>query len=338
LSGIGVLVYAENYSGRVHQASFELLWKASQLKEKLAGSVLALLPATGSWSDVARDLVACGADKVLVYEVNGVELLANQLLHVHALAEAVEEYKPRLVLVPATPWGRSVAPRLAARLRSGATADCLDVYVDESGDIVQVRPAFTGNIIVHVKTSTQPAIATIRPGVFPRPKPDYNRVGEVLVRRVKYAEIPREVFRVKVKGVVKQKEVRLSDARVIVAVGRGLKRREDLALFEELARELGGVLACSRPLVDAGWVDRDRQVGFSGNVVRPRVYIACGISGAPQHVAGMKDSEFVIAINIDESAPMSKYSDVFVVGDMYRLVPLLIAKIRESARKGSRGG
>ncbi|MEM3948542.1 MAG: electron transfer flavoprotein subunit alpha/FixB family protein, partial [Zestosphaera sp.] len=202
-----------------------------------------------------------------------------------------------------------------------------DVYVDEGGDIVQVRPAFTGNIIAHIKTLRNPIIATVRPKVFSMPKPNRGREGEILRREL--STFGSDVSGVKVLGIAREKSARLSEAEVIVSVGKGLRGREDLKLFEELARVLGAQIACSRPLVDAGWMERDRQVGFSGNVVRPRVYIACGISGAPQHLTGMKDSEYIIAINKDPSAPISRHSDLFVIGDIYEIAPKLMKRINE---------
>lgn len=321
----GVLVYAENYSGKVHESSYELLGKARELVSKLGGKVYAVLLSSNE-NDFAKDLIAYGADEVHIYMVDNA-LLPNQLVHRDAIVSLIKEIKPRLVLFPATPWGRSLGPRIAARLRVGITADCLDIYIDDQGEIIQVRPAFTGNLIAHIKTLSYPVIATIRPKVFPTPKPDYSRNGKVYRRYIN--SLSSDVDKVKVIGKPKVKQIRLADADIIVSIGKGVKSREDIKIFEDFARELGGILASSRPLVDMGWMDRDRQVGFSGNIVRPKIYIALGISGAPQHIAGMKDSEVVISINIDPSAPIAKYSDLFVVGDIYEIVPKLLDEIRK---------
>ncbi|MEM2020998.1 MAG: electron transfer flavoprotein subunit alpha/FixB family protein [Zestosphaera sp.] len=322
----GVLVYAENYGRGLKPSVFELLGKASELRNKLGGLVYSVVLTSEGVEVPAEELISYGSDKVLVYRVPK-ELLPNQLVHMDALVDAVKAVKPKLILISATPWGRGLGPRVAARLKTGITADCLDIYVDEDGDIVQVRPAFTGNVIAYIKTLRNPAIATVRPKVFPTPEPDHGRRGDVLCMELNTFES--DVAGVKVLGVAKEKLVRLSEAEVIVSVGKGLRGREDLRLFEELARVLGAQVACSRPLVDMGWMERDRQVGFSGNVVRPRIYIACGISGAPQHLAGMRDSEYVIAVNTDASAPIGRHSDLLVVGDFYEVVPKLLERIKE---------
>ena len=321
----GVLVYAEYIDGKVHPVTYELIGKGRELVSKLGGSVKSVIIGYGA-SKHAEELIQYGANEVYAYEY-GADAPPNVLLHKEILADLISEIKPKLVLFGATAWGRSLAPRVAAALRTGLTADCLDIYVTDEGDIVQVRPAFTGNVIAHIKTLTTPAMATVRYKVFKPPEKDPSRKGKVYVR-----EVPKERLAssrgIEVLGKAREKEVNITDAEVIVAGGKGLKKKEDLKLLEELAELLGGVVAVSRPLVDAGWVPKDRQVGFSGNIVKPKVYIACGISGSPQHLAGMKDSKLIIAINIDPSAPIGKYSDLFVVGDLYEIVPKIIEEIR----------
>jgi len=329
MSWRGILIYAENYSGRVNSSAFELLGKANELKIRIDGEVSAITLAREDVDVVVQQLISYGADRVVVYKVSSDEELANQLIHRDAIVDTVNMFKPKLVLISATPWGRSLGPRVAAKLGTGITADCLDIYVDEQGDIVQVRPAFTGNIIAHIKTLTNPVITTIRPKVFPIPRPDPSKRGEVVVKNIEELNLSNDARNIKVLGVAKVKEVKLPDVQIIVSVGRGLRGREDIEIFKEFAKMLGGELGCSKPLVDMGWCEKDRQVGFSGNIVRPRIYIACGISGAPQHIAGMKDSEYVIAINIDETAPISKYSDLLIVGNMYEIIEKAIKKISE---------
>lgn len=232
----GVLVYAENYGRGLRPSAYELLGKAGELRSRLGGSVCSVVVTSDGADDLAEELIYYGSEKVLVYRVPE-ELLPNQLTHRDVLVDAVEFIKPRLLLISATPWGRALGPRIAARLKTGITADCLDVYVDENGDIVQVRPAFTGNIIAHIKTLRSPVIATVRPKVFPVPEPDYGRRGEVLFRELSVIE--GVDYGVRVLGVAREKSVRLSEAEVIISVGRGLKSREDLKLFEELAEVLG---------------------------------------------------------------------------------------------------
>ncbi len=327
MSWSGVAVYVENYGRGPSKASFELLGKAREIAAKIGGFVHAIVLLDKEVEKCADVLVAYGADEVIVYRVEDREL-PNLLIHKCSLVDAIKQLMPKLVLFPATPWGRSLAPRVAASIGAGLTADCLDVYVDDSGDIVQVRPAFTGNIIAHIKTITHPVMTTVRPGVFPVPKPDFSRKGRVIEKVLNSNMCPSAKEGYRVLGLSREKKVRIQEARVIVSIGRGVKSREDIKLFEELAKELGAQLACSKPLVDAGWMEKDFQVGFSGNIVKPKVYIALGISGAPQHIAGMKDSDFVISVNTDPSAPIARYSNIFVVGDMYEFAKKLLDAVR----------
>lgn len=327
MSWSGVAVYVENYGRGPSKASFELLGKAREIAAKIGGFVHAIVLLDKEVEKCADVLVAYGADEVIVYRVEDREL-PNLLIHKCSLVDAIKQLMPKLMLFPATPWGRSLAPRVAASIGAGLTADCLDVYVDDSGDIVQVRPAFTGNIIAHIKTITYPVMTTVRPGVFPVPKPDFSRKGRVIEKVLNSNMCPSAKEGYRVLGLSREKKVRVQEARVIVSIGRGVKSREDIKLFEELAKELGAQLACSKPLVDAGWMEKDFQIGFSGNIVKPKVYIALGISGAPQHIAGMKDSDFVISVNADPSAPIARYSNIFVVGDMYEFAKKLLDAVR----------
>lgn len=326
-----ILVYAEFSDNRVHPVTYELIAKGRELIERLGGSVVAVIIGYRA-SNYAEELVWRGSDRVYVYEYQE-PYPPNLLLHRDIVLEVIEEIKPKLVLFGATPWGRSLAPRIAAALKTGLTADCLDVYIDDNGDVVQVRPAFTGNIIAHIKTLTEPVLTTIRYRVFKPLDLDKNRKGEVIIRRVSIDRLSRD-YGVEVLGKVRDKEVSIADAEIIVAGGRGLKRKEDLAILKELANLLGGVIGVSRPLVDAGWISKEYQVGFSGNIVKPKIYIACGISGAPQHLAGMKDSKIVVSINIDPSAPIVKHSDLFIVGDIYEIIPRIIEELKK-LKKGS---
>ncbi|MEM4601605.1 MAG: hypothetical protein QW808_01750, partial [Desulfurococcaceae archaeon] len=185
----GILIYGENYSGEINPAVYELLGKASELKTRIGGNVSVVVLTQDNESIIAKELGAHGADNVAIYRVKEKERLANSLLHREVVVQAISELKPKLVLISATPWGRSLGPRIAARLKTGITADCLDIYINEAAEIVQVRPAFTGNIIAHIKTTTDPTIATVRPKVFQPNKPDYNRSGTVDIRSVDSIEV-----------------------------------------------------------------------------------------------------------------------------------------------------
>lgn len=318
----GVLVYAEQEDGVVHPVSFELLGKGREIADKLGVELWSVLLGYRVRRQ-AEELVYHGADRVFLYDHPSLEVF-DVVKYKHVLVELARETEPLVFLVGATPLGRSLAPRVAAALNTGLTADCIDLQVDENGELIQIRPAFTGNILAHIKTRSRPVMATVRYRVMKAPKRDPSRKGVIVERRL--CEIPETGL--KFLGKVSARRVNLAEADVIVAGGRGLKRKEDLKMLEELASLLGGVLGVSRPLVDEGWISKDYQVGFSGNTVKPRLYIACGISGSPQHLAGMRGSDVIVAINIDPSAPIFRVADYGVVGDLYEVVPRLIEELR----------
>ena len=321
----GVLVFAEWREGRVHPVTYELLGKGRELADKLGVELWSALLGYRV-EELAKELIYHGADKVFLYDHSSLRVF-DVVRYKENLVRLTKEEKPEVFLFGATPIGRSLAPRVAAALNTGLTADCTDIFVDENGEIVQVRPAFTGNILAYIKTRSRPVMATIRYRVMaPLPK-DTSRKGSI---------VRKEVVEVKDTGIivlrkVSERKVNLADADVIVAGGRGLRRKEDLAMLKELAELLGGEVGVSRPLADEGWLPREHQVGFSGNTVKPKLYIACGISGSPQHLAGMRDSELIIAINIDPSAPIFRVAHYGIVGDLYEVVPEIIREIK--ARK-----
>ncbi len=321
----GVMVVAEQYEGEVHPVTFELLGKGREVADALGRELSCALMGFGV-RRLASELIYRGADRVFVVDHPSLRHF-DPVRYKANLVRVIEVTRPDLVLFGATNVGRSLAPRVAAALGTGLTADCIDVLVDERGDVVQVRPAFTGNIIARIKTRTRPVMATVRYRVMRALERDPSRRGEVV--EVEAVDIGDTGLRVL--GKVRDKEVRVSDADVVVACGRGLRSPEDLRMIEELAELLGGVVGCSKPLVDEGWLSRDHQVGFSGNVVRPRLYIACGISGSPQHLAGMRYSEVVVAINSDPSAPIFRHADYGIIGDLYEVVPRLIDELRRRA-------
>jgi len=322
----GLMVFAEQNESVIHPVTFELLGKGRELADRLGVDLSAVLLGYGV-EDEAFNLIRHGADRVYLFEDRSLKEF-DAVRYKENIVPLLREVKPSVFLVGATRIGRSLAPRVAAALRTGLTADCTDLDVDEEGNLIQVRPAFSGNIMAVIRTRTRPQIATVRYKVMKPPEPDPKRRGEIIRRDVKV---------VKDSGlrILKKEPVRgvdLTEAEVIVSCGRGVKRREDLVIFKELAAVLGGVFGSSRPLVDCGWVERERQVGFSGNVVKPKVYIACGISGSPQHLFGMRDSDVIIAINKDPSAPIFNVADYGFVGDMYEIVPLLVKKIKNLER------
>ena len=319
----GILIYAEVESGRIHPVAFELLGKAREIGERIGGQVWSIILGH-EIKDLASELIQYGADKVFVYDHPTLREF-DVIRYKEILVDFVKKFNPEIFLIDATSLGRSLAPRVAAALRTGLTADCIDLRIDENGDLIQIRPAFTGNILAHIKTKSRPIMATVRYRVMEIPEKDLSRSGEIVEMDV--PEIGETGLKMLEK--VEERRVNLAEADIIVAGGRGLKSKDDLKMLEELASLLGGVVGVSRPLVDEGWISKDHQVGFSGNTVKPKLYIACGISGSPQHLAGMRDSEIIVAINVDPSAPIFRYADYGVVGDLYEVLPRLMKILKK---------
>lgn len=319
----GVLTFAEQHEGTIHPVSYELTGKGRELADKLGTKLYSVL-LTGKETE-ARELIYRGADEVFYYEDPSFNL-PNELVYEKNIVDLVREEKPEIFLVGATNFGRSLAPRIAASLDTGLTADCTGLEIDESGKLEQIRPAFSGNILAHIKSTKYPQMSTVRYKEFNEPPRDPSRKGRIIKKKA----VVTGIDEVRVLEKEREKEVDITEARVVVSGGRGLRKREDFKLLKELADLLGGVVGSSRPLVDEGWISKDHQVGYSGNRVKPKVYIACGISGSSQHQFGMRESDIIVAINTDPSAPIFKISDYGIVGDIYEVVPMLIDLIRQS--------
>ncbi|MFH0847063.1 MAG: electron transfer flavoprotein subunit alpha/FixB family protein [Chloroflexota bacterium] len=316
-----VLVFAEPRDGGIHPVSFELLGKGKELADRL-GIGLSSVILGDQLLGGERELIYYGADRVFLYEHPQLRDF-DPLNYKHNIAKLIQELQPEIVLFGATHLGRSLAPRIAARLKTGLTADCTALELDDTGNLIQIRPAFTGNILAHIRTTTRPQMATVRYKVMSPLKRDTTRKGEIISRE---PELIPPLFTLLSKE--KSGETDLPGAEVIVSGGRGLRKAEDFGLLAELARLLNGSVGSSRPLVDSGWISREHQVGFSGNTVRPRLYLACGISGSPQHLAGMRNSDIIIAINTDPSAPIFRFADYGIVGDLYEVVPELVSRLK----------
>jgi len=316
------LVFAEQEDAEIHHVTYELLGKGRELADKLGAELGSVLLGYGVESK-AESLIQHGAEKVFLYDHPSLREF-DAVRYKQNVVELVKELKPEIVLIGATRLGRSLAPRIAAALKTGLTADCVDLDLDEEGNLVQIRPAFSGNIMAKIKTKTRPQMATVRYKVMRINEQNPGAKGNVI--RKDPAIIENTGMRILEKA--EADEVNLAEAEVIVSGGRGLKSPEDFKLLGELAEALGGVVGSSRPLVDEGWISKDHQVGFSGNTAKPRVYIACGISGAPQHLFGMRDSDVIVAINKDPSAPIFNISDYGVVGDLYEILPALTGELR----------
>ena len=321
----GIAVVAEiSPEGALHPVGLELLGKARELAAKAAQPVLAV--AIGAHTAAAVEaLLAHGADEVHVYEDPALEHF-----RIEPFANALEDFlratKPSAVLVGGTPCGRSLAPRVAARFRTGLTADCTSLGMSESTDLDQIRPAYGGNIMAHINTPRhRPQFATVRYKVFPIP-PKTEPRGRV----VRHTLPPEKLASaIEILGSrAKSAEKGIEEAEVLVVCGRGVRRPEDIAMLRELADLLGGRLASTRAVVEAGWLDAKHQIGLSGRTVKPKLIVTCGVSGAIQFVAGMNASETIVAINADPAAPIFQVAHVGLVGDLYEIVPRLCARIR----------
>ncbi|HHX36426.1 MAG TPA: electron transfer flavoprotein subunit alpha/FixB family protein [Clostridiaceae bacterium] len=322
-----VWVLAEQRGGAVMPNVMELLNEGRKLADDLEVELIAVIAGENVKSQ-ADTLIHHGADKVIVIES---PLLAEYTTdgYTKVLYDAVEKYKPEIILIGATAIGRDLGPRLAARLNTGLTADCTKLEIDkELRQIRQTRPAFGGNLMATIITpDRRPQMSTVRPGVFLKALEKTDRTGEVIMEKpdLKAADIHTTV-----KEVVKhtRKIVDLPSAQIIVSGGRGLGSAEGFKLIEEFAEVAGGVVGASRAAVDSGWITQDHQVGQTGTSVRPTIYFACGISGAIQHLAGMQESDCIVAINKNADAPIMKIADYAVVGDLYKLIPMFIEEFK----------
>ena len=325
--GTGVWVYAEQRDGVIAGVSFELLGAGRNLANKLGTEVSAVL--FGASGADARELIRWGADRVYHCDDELVRAF-NDEPYADLLSELIQQYRPEIVLAGATPIGRSFIPRVAARLKAGLTADCTALEIDEdSRNLLQVRPAFGGNIMATILCPhTRPQMATVRPRVMKRGVYDESRQGEIIP--VKADNVKSRTRVLETIKEVSDISVNLQEANVIVSGGRGTGGEKGFKLLHELAGALGASLGASRAAVDEGWIPYRHQVGQTGKTVGPKVYIACGISGAVQHVVGMQSSDIIIAINKNPEAPIFDIATYGIVGDLFEIVPMLTKKIKEA--------
>lgn len=319
----GVWVFAEQREGNLMNVSIELLGEGRKIADKLNTELTAILLGNNV-NKLADRLVKYGADKVIYAESPLLEVYTTDG-YTKTICNLIEERKPEIMLIGATNIGRDLGPRISARIHTGLTADCTRLDVDlENRRLLQTRPAFGGNLMATIICPDhRPQMATVRPGVMEKAKYDQGRSGEIEIIN---PDLRDEDIMAKVIEFVKEKkaQVKLEDASIIVSGGRGLGTPEGFKLIEELAEKLGGVVGASRATVDAGWIDQSHQVGQTGKTVRPNLYIACGISGAIQHLAGMQESKCIIAINKDKDAPIFEIADYGIVGDVYEVIPEII--------------
>lgn len=322
----GVWVFAEQRENKIMPVVFELLGEGKKLAKEVGCELCAVLCGSNV-EGLADELFECGADKVYIADSPELEKYTTDG-YTKVIFEAIEEYKPEIVLLGATHIGRDLGPCLAVKANTGLTADCTMLEIDkEDKKIKQTRPAFGGNLMATIVCPNhRPQMSTVRPGVMAKADRVPGKKGEIVKLNVSFKEGD---IRTKVLEVVKsmKETVSLTDAEIIVSGGMGLGKAEGFDLLKELADKLGGIVAASRAAVDAGWIDHAYQVGQTGTTVKPKIYIACGISGAIQHVAGMQNAEQIIAINTAENAPIFEVADYGIVGDLYKVIPAMIEEL-----------
>lgn len=335
----GVYIFAEQVDGKISGIAFELVGKAKDLAADLETNVTAVLIGSGI-KEQAKKLAEYGADAVIVVDDPELKEYRTEP-YTHVLSEVINKYKPEIVLIGATPIGRDLGPSVSARVATGLTADCTKLDIGDfplvaipgkeadqkHRQLLMTRPAFGGNTIATIACpNNRPQMATVRPGVMQKREKQPGRTCEVVefnpgfVPNKKYVQILEVVKKI-------SNAVDIMDAKILVSGGRGVGSPENFKILEELAKAIGGEVSCSRAVVDAGWKPKDLQVGQTGKTVRPQVYIACGISGAIQHLAGMEESDLIIAINKDEDAPIFDVADIGIVGDLNKIVPALTKEI-----------
>ena len=318
----GVFIFVQQVDHKIAGVSFELLGKAKELAKDMETEVTAVLLGY-QVSDLCKELSRYGADKIITVDDKALETYTTEP-YAHCMYHIIEKHKPAVVLYGATAIGRDLAPRVSARVKTGLTADCtkLEVAADGTKNLQMTRPAFGGNIMATILCPEhRPQMATVRPGVMQKIKPIDGAQAPVEKFEL---EIGAEHQNVEILEIIKKvsNKMDIQDAKILVSGGRGMGGPENFKILQDLATALGGTVSSSRAAVDAGWVEKDLQVGQTGKTVRPNLYIACGISGAIQHLAGMEDSDLIIAINKEESAPIFEVADYGIVGDALKIVPL----------------
>lgn len=325
-----VYVFCEQREGKLQNVALELLGEAHKLAADLNQEVYAILLGHDI-KGLSKDLIAHGADKVLIVDDKCLETYTTEP-YAQAIYQIITNYKPSIVLIGATTIGRDLGPRLSARVTTGLTADCTKLEISEEKELLSTRPAFGGNLMATIICPDhRPQMSTVRPGVMKAMDRDDNRKGEVIEVKVNFDE---SKFKVKVIKTVKSegKLVDISEAKILVSGGRGVGSKEGFEMLGELAKVLKGEVSSSRACVDAGIIGHERQVGQTGKTVRPDLYLACGISGAIQHLAGMEESELIIAINKDKYAPIMSVADLGIVGDVNKIIPLLTERLKSMVK------
>lgn len=327
----GILIYAElTREGELPSVVLELANTAQDLSQKLGGEEVSALviTKTGEVEQVKEELKNNGFDKVYIAQDDRLGVYSTELYSKTAI-DLIREVKPSIVLIGATTQGRDIAPRISSSLNTGLTADCTNLDINEKGMLASTRPTFGGNLMATILCKNFPQMASVRPKVLKKASEPIVKDTQFIQVTPKLDEIDKKVELVDFIKNVQATGKRIDEAEIIVAGGKGLKSAEGFKLLEELAEVLGGAVGASRPAVDAGWADHAIQVGQTGKTVTPKLYIACAISGAIQHLVGMNASEKIIAINKDPKAPIFTVADIGIVGDVYEVVPELIEMLKK---------
>lgn len=323
----GVCVLAEQFNGDTKTVTYELLAKARELASSLKTKVSVIFLGYNV-KDNAKALIAHGADEVLAVDNIMLKDL-NEEIYPELTTQIIKEYKPEILLIGATAFGRSIAPRIASQLNTGLTADCTKLEIDsKTGLLFQTRPAFGGNLMATIACPfRRPQMATVRPKVLKASKADNSRRGKIIYPKVNF---PKDIKLNILKTILSDSQkINIVDADIVVSAGMGMGSIKNMKLVEELAQVLGGAVGATRAIVDLGWAEYSQQVGQTGKTVAPKIYIACGISGAIQHLAGIAPSAYVIAINKDKDAPIFKIANLGIVGDCLEVLPELVKSLRK---------
>jgi electron transfer flavoprotein alpha subunit len=325
----GVWVIAEHYKKKIHPVVFQLLGKGGYLAKELEVN-LTLVILGADFDDQLEEFSLYGPDEI-IYVKSPILKHYYSDLYVQALTELINENKPEIILIGATPTGKDFAPRIAKKLNSGLTADCTGLEIDQTTrNLLQTRPTFGGTLMATIRTpNSRPQMATVRPGIFNSPE---KTKGKTIIRKIDYNFKEKDLVTKIVRVIEREKNsVNLEDAEIIVAGGRGVGSKENFKIIEDLAEVLGAELGGSRVTVELNWLDQDKQIGQTGKTVSPKLYIACGISGAIQHLVGMENSEIIVAINKDRNAPIFNVAHYGIVGNLDEIVPLLIEELKKES-------
>jgi len=324
-----VWILGEQEEGEIKKVSYELLKRGRDLADKRGEDLVALMLGHNFAQEDIQSLIYYGADKVIVIDDKKLDkFLAD--IHINIVTSMIEKYKPEIVIASATTTGRTIAPAVAIKCDAGLTADCTGLDIDEeTGNLIQTRPAIGGSILATIKTPDhRPQMATVRPHSNQPMDPNQDREGEIIEESADSVKLD---SRMEVQGfeTIEEEGGNIQDANVIVSGGKGCKKEENFELIEELAELLNGAVGASREAVDLGWISYPHQVGLSGKTVSPKLYIASGISGAVQHLAGIKTADNIVAINTDPEAQIFDLADFGIQADMFEIIPLLVEKLEE---------